>query len=190
MTRYSDVTMSAGTRSDRGTRNDPSATPVDHWCIRVYRPEDHPAVLRLYTEGLLHGQIDPGDTAADIDHIQEAYFTNPRDRFWVAAVKDQVHGMIGVLQDEPHTAHVRRLRVDRNWQNTPIAQLLLETALTHCRHVGALKVVLDTPFEAATALPLFHRLGFLHTRTRRLRGRDYLEFYMDLYRAKKENTGG
>lgn len=155
--------------------------------VRTYRDEDHAAVSRLYTEGLLSGQIAPNDTGVDIENIREAYFTEPVNHFWVAqrggADPAPVVGMIGVACDG-QTAEIRRLRVQKDLQHTSIAARLVETALSHIKHHGFLKVVLDTHFEASSQ-SLFERFGFHHTRTKNAHGKDILEFYLDLYRQPK-----
>lgn len=155
-------------------------------CVRPYRSTDQSCVSRLYTTGLLAGQISPNDTGADIENIAAAYFDDERHGFWVADLQGVVVGMIGVGSDEDHTAEIRRLRVLPEYQQTPIAGTLLETALAHCKRHGYLKVRLDTRFEKSAAVDLFDRLGFQHTRTMNVHERDLLEFYLDLYRPPRE----
>ena len=150
--------------------------------VRSFKGEDQQAVSRLYDEGLLEGQIDDGDTGADIENVHEAYLADPRHHLWVVEKNGEVVGMIGVGSDEPHTAEIRRLRVDHDHQETEIPCKLLETAIAHCKRHGYLKVRLDTRFEQDEAIDLFDRIGFQHTRTRSVKGKDLLEFYLDLYR--------
>ena len=159
----------------------PAAEPV---VIRTYRLEDQPRVADLYTHGLLVGQILPNDTGVDIDDIPHAYLADRASHFWVADVRDQIVGMIGVARDSEHVAEIRRLRVDKAWQGGPIASRLIETALKHCRQHGYLKVVLDTRFERSTAVGLFERFGFQHTGSRTASANEPLEFYLDLYRQR------
>lgn len=155
--------------------------------IRSYRSEDREAVQRLFTEGLLKGQVAANDTGADIDHIEQAYFDDYRHHFWVAQLHDQIVGMIGVGSDEEHTAEIRRLRIDPAHQDTDIAAALLATALDHCKHHAYIKIVLDTRFDTDAAVDLFDKVGFQHTRTRAMQGKDLLEFYLDLYRQDHED---
>ena len=155
---------------------------LDDLSVHTFETTDQEAVSRLYTDGLLAGQIAPNDTGADIENIHDAYFDDDRHHFWVAKVSGKLLGMIGVASDEPHTAEVRRLRVAHDYQHTNIAPLLLETAINHCKHHGYLKVRLDTRFERNAAVGLFDRAGFEHTRTKSLHGKELLEFYLDLYR--------
>lgn len=165
--------------------------PLENLCVRTYQPTDQSAVSRLYMEGLLAGQIADNDTGADVENIAEAYFDTEKNHFWVAEVNGKVVGMIGVAQESDHKAEIRRLRVDTDWQHTPIASRLVETALSHCQQYEFLKIVLDTRFHEDQAMDLFQRFGFQHTRTREALGKDLLEFYLDLYREPRtdDNPG-
>lgn len=98
----------------------------------------------------------------------------------------EVVGMVAVSSDEEHTAEVRRLRVYPEYQRSPIAPALLRTAIEHCKRHGFLKVRLDTRFERDDALDMFGDVGFQHTRTRTVQGRDLLEFYLDIYRQDED----
>lgn len=156
--------------------------------VRTYRDADQTQVSRLYTDGLLAGQLAPNDTGADIENIQEAYFDSPGNHFWVADLNGEILGMIGVARDEASVAEIRRLRVRKEWQQSAIGARLVETALAHCKHHGYLKVVLDTRFERGAVQDLFEKFGFHHTRTKSLHGKELLEFYLDLYRPLKKDA--
>jgi len=159
---------------------------IESLTVRSYAATDQRAVEQLYTQGLLAGQLAPNDTGADIENMIEAYFTDEANHFWIAELDGQAVGMIGVARDEGRTGEIRRLRVDRRFQQSDIAAKLLETAITHIKNHGYLKVVFDTRFERDEALDMFDRLGFQHTRSKALHGKEQLEFYLDLYRQKKE----
>ena len=159
---------------------------VENLIVRTYHTKDQPSVARLYTDGLLAGQIAANDTGADIDNIQEAYFSEDSNHFWVAELDDKVLGMIGCFHEQDgHVGEVRRLRVDKAWQNTNIGARLLEHALEHCKIHKFLKVVLDTRFDTESVIGLFDRFGFQHTRSKSIQGKELLEFYLDLYRQMK-----
>lgn len=162
---------------------------IDGLTVRRFHADDQIAVARLYTEGLLAGQLAPNDTGADIDNIDQAYFDDPRHYFWVAEIHGRVVGMIGVGSDERDTAEIRRLRVDPAYHGTAIAHALLQTAIAHCRHHGYLKVVLDTRFEPEAAVDLFDQVGFQHHRTKTIHGKELLEFFLDLYRRPDADNG-
>lgn len=166
--------------------NPPPADTPEGLTVRSYCDADQLHVARLYNEGLLAGQIAPNDSGADLDYIQEAYFDDDRHHFWVAETDGLILGMIGVSTDEEHTAEIRRLRVDREYQGSGIAPVLLETAIAHCKHHGFLKIRLDTRFEKDAAVDLFDRVGFQHTRTKSAPGKEMLEFYLDLYRKEED----
>ena len=156
--------------------------------VRTYEARDQKVVSDLYTNGMLFGgHVAPNDTGADIEYIRDEYLSDPRCHFWVAEMDGKVVGMIGVAAEEQHTAEIRRLRVDPAFQDTPIAQTLLTTAIDHCRHHNYLKVRLDTRFEQDQALDLFQRIGFQHNRTRSVQNKDLLEFYFDIYRKPDED---
>jgi len=164
-----------------------SSTTMDNLIIRSYQDGDQAAVSRLYAEGMLAGQLAPNDTGADIENIRGAYFDSDQNHFWIAELDGQVLGMIGVAADLEHTAEIRRLRVDKASQDSPIAERLLETSLSHCKGHSFVKVVFDTRFERDAALDLFDRFGFQHTRTKPVHGKELLEFYLDLYRHPKSD---
>jgi len=176
------ISRASMTESSANSNND---TEVQ---IRTYRPTDQKAVNRLYREGLLAGQIPENDTGADIENIHEAYLDTDRAHFWVADHDGQVVGMVGVAEDEPNVAEVRRLRVDPECQRHRIAEKLMETALSFCRHHGYLKVRLDTRLERGQATELFDRFAFQHHRSRAVPGKELLEFYLDLYREPKHDN--
>lgn len=152
--------------------------------VRTYDAADHKAIERLYTDGLLAGQLDANDTGADIENMADAYFTDEANHFWVAELDGKVIGMIGVARDEGHTCEIRRLRVDPRHRQFDIAARLLEVALAHCKHHGYLKVRFDTRFERNTAMDMFDRFGFKHTRSKTHENKELLEFYLDLYRQE------
>lgn len=156
--------------------------------VRTYRPQDQHAVSYLYDHGLLAGQIAPNDTGADIDDVSMAYLSDEGNHFWVAELDGEVVGMIGVAREDHHQAEIRRLRVAKTHQHLPIAPVLIDTALAHCKKHGYLKIVLDTRLSTQSdALQVLERAGFQHTRTRNPHGKEVLEFYLDLYR-KPDNA--
>ena len=162
---------------------------IDHVRIRTYEPQDQEAVNRLYTDGLLGGQIPPGDTGADIENIDEAYLHSEMTHFWVAEYEGRVVGMVGVAEEERHLAEIRRLRVEKPFQHSDIGIKLMEMALAFCRHHAYLKVVLDTRIERGPAMAIFEKFAFQHHRTKTVHGKELLEFYLDLYRQSKEGEG-
>ena len=180
--------------------------------IRTFEAGDTADCLRLYHEGLLGGQqLADNDTGLDIDDIAGAYLADPLNHFWVAELTDAAHGdnafaphlagldgkgepgrvvgMIGVQHHDEGVGEIRRLRVDEAHRRRRVGSRLLETAIRFCRDTGCLKVQLDTYIQREAAMLLFDRFKFRHGRTRQVRGKDMLYFYLDLYSQGREGDG-
>ncbi len=176
-------------RQDRGAELRLKEYPLASWIIRPYDDPDQQEVVRLHQTGAIYSELDPSDPASDLDNIREAYFMDPRNHFWVAQGEDQaLIGMVAVMHAGPGVAEIRRLRVDAQWRETDLPAALIRKALLHCRRHGFLKVVFDTHFESQATLRLFDKHGFLHTRSKRIRGKDVLEFYLNLYQRIDAET--
>jgi ribosomal protein S18 acetylase RimI-like enzyme len=155
--------------------------------VRLAEPQDHPFLRELFRESVIEGLVGDNDTGADIDNLQEGYFSDEgQSGFWVASHRDIVIGMIGVQKIADNSAEVRRLRVRGTYRRHGIGTLLMEKALAFCKHHGYLKVVLDVRIERGPAIALFEKFGFSHTRVREIDGRKLLDFYLDLYREPKK----
>ena len=191
------------------TTNGELAAPLREQWQRLYRirsfaPADQDACLRLYRDGLLGGQLAANDTGLDIDDIAAAYLADPLNHFWVAEITDAaadpqfapflgegdvsgtVVGMIGVQHHDENVGEIRRLRMDATHRRRRVGSRLLETAVKFCRDTGSIKVQLDTYIQRDAALQLFDRFRFRHGRTRQVRGKDMLYFYLDLYSQGRE----
>jgi len=156
--------------------------------IRSFQDRDIESCRRLYTEGLLAGNIAPNDTGWDIDNIPLAYMGKPSDHFWVAATSDgEVVAMLGVQHHEHGVGEIRRLRVAPGHRRKGIGTALVETALRFCQQRGDVKVTLDTVIKKDEAVPLFERFHFrLHT-SRQIGEKELLYFYVDLYSSEKKS---
>jgi N-acetylglutamate synthase-like GNAT family acetyltransferase len=154
---------------------------LDEVTVRSYRPEDWRAVWHLYCQGLLVGHNDPQDPLTDLQDIDGTYFSQPQNHFWVADAGTQVIGMVGVIVRRNWLATIRRLRVERRWQQTRLPCRLVETALNHCCELGCLKVVLDTHGHPDRKMNLLTSLGFQHNRSHDVAGKRIMEFYVNLY---------
>ena len=154
--------------------------------VRSYESADHPQVMRLYSDGLLFGDLDPNDTAADLEYMEDAYFGQPQDHFWVAMLDEMLVGMVGVVDDERSVGQLRRLRAAPEYQHMELVTKLIQTALEHCREHGYLKVILDTHVDPARVVECIEGHGYQYTRKRNVHGRDILEFYLNLYQKPIE----
>jgi ribosomal protein S18 acetylase RimI-like enzyme len=150
--------------------------------IRESREADQNQAARLYRDGLMTGQLDPFDSATDLQHMMEVYAHRPPNRFWVAETADRIIGMLGLLQEEEGVGHMRRLRVDPTWQSDyRVAVGLMQVAAGYARERGFLKLVLHTPVDDRWAIPLLRRLGLAFARKRDIHGRQVIEFYVNFY---------
>lgn len=151
--------------------------------VRTASLDDVLALRAIFQESILEGMIGDNDTGADIDNLQEGYFSDGgQSSFWVASYAGVVIGMVCVQKTHDNAAEVRRLRVRKAFRRRGVGTLLLKKALSFCQHQGYLKVVLDVRIERGPAIQLFEKFGFTHARTREINGRKLLDFYIDLYR--------
>ena len=150
--------------------------------IRSYRPTDQRAVIHLHTSGVPGGAslVDP--PTGEFADMQGVDTRRSQDRIWVAEAGREVVGMVGLIEERPGVAVIRRLCVAPTWQNTDLTRRLVLAALRHRRCGGALKVILDTPCDSDRAIRLLGDLGFQYTRTRNESGRELIEFYLNLYK--------
>lgn len=161
-------------------------------CIKVVDiDKDQNDIWSLYKSGLLEGELSQNDSAADIDNLKDAYFSdNGWSNFWKAVLNnngtDTIIGIVGVQRIDEHTAEIMRLRVHPMHRQRGVGSRLIEESLSFCRHKGYLKIILDTRIERAPAVALFKRAGFQLNRTRDAKGKKILDFYLDLYRQSKE----
>lgn len=156
---------------------------LDEVVFRNAEPRDHAIIVDLFRQSLLEGLIGSNDTGADIESLQDAYFSDDGDScFWVAEYREEVIGMIGVQKTSEGTAEIRRLRVREDYRRKGVGARLMEMAVAFCRDHGCLKVILDVRIERGPAISLFENFGFTHGRSRDIEGRRTLDFYLDLYR--------
>ena len=150
--------------------------------MRLAAEDDHAAVRDLFRAGLIEGLVPENDTGADMENINEAYFSDEgQSALWVADYDSAIVGMVGVQKTSDHGAEVRRLRVHADFRRKGVGAKLMEQALSFCRHHGYLKVTLDVRIERGPAIALFEKFGFQLNRTREINGRRMLDFYVDLY---------
>lgn len=160
----------------------PAGFSADHVAVRLAEVHDHPSLRELFDESILEGLVGHNDTGADIDNLREGYFDDDgQSAFWVAVYQSLVIGMIGVQKMAENSAEIRRLRVRSAYRRHGVGAILMEKALTFCKHHGYLKIVLDVRIERGPAIALFQKFGFKHGRTREIGGRKLLDFYIDLY---------
>lgn len=151
--------------------------------VRPYRPQDHADVTWLYLHGIMWVQIDHGDTGADLDYIDDAYFADSHDCLWIAEVSYGVVGMVAVARDDDGIAEVRRLRVHPRWQRTTLPMTLLHTAVDHCRSRDYVKIIVAPDIDPEQIVAELDGRGLWCSRRRIIRTREFVEFYVDLYQS-------
>ncbi len=163
----------------------PEARMGEPFIVRDYRPDDRGDVSRLYREGLMMGQLDPYDSAVDLEHIEESYGRDSFSHFWVAEADGRLIGTVAIAHDSTDEkrvdiAHLRRLRVDPAWQHDErVAVRLLELATAHAHAKKYLKLVIHTPVDDTRCRTMLERLGFTFARKRQVHDRPVLEFYVN-----------
>ena len=165
------------------TKSTAESFELDRVSVRLADTDDHGEVLALFHASLDEGMVRANDTGADIERLQEAYFSDDgQSGLWVAIHEDQVVGMIGVQKTSENEAEIRRLRVHKDLRRRGVGTLLMHQALGFCKRHVYLKIILDVRIEQEPAIALFKKFGFSLSRTRDIDGRKMLDFYFDLYR--------
>ena len=150
--------------------------------IRTATDQDIPVLRELFEAGVIESQVRGNDTGADIEQLQDAYFSEAaQGGFWVATRDDVIAGMIGVQRMDDSVAEMRRLRVRPQFRRQGIATALMTHAIHFCRDHDYLKVVLDVRVERQPAIQLFEKCGFYLARSKEQDGRQTLDFFVDLY---------
>lgn len=153
--------------------------------IRRIARGDQKHIRQLLAEGLLPG--DTNDVCPSL--ISRDRHGEPMRRYaWVAEICGTIVGMITLVEESLHTAHLRRLRVMPQWQaNHCVSRRLVRTAVEHARQVGFVKLVFDVPTEAdAQVVSFLHLLRFELSRCKSCGARHVLEFYLNFYEASRE----
>lgn len=133
-------------------------------CIRRYRPEDGPEVLRVikFIFDAYNFVMDLESFDRDLTDIG-SYYQDSGGEFWVAELGGVIAGMIGVVPREADTCELKRLYVSMSHQGKGLGGTLIGTVIAWAKDHGYRRVVLwsDVLFERAHGLYLKH--GFRAT---------------------------
>ena len=131
--------------------------------VREYRSADLDVCRRLYAELVEHhreiygdstiGGDDPGAGFDDYLAIPERVMT------WVATEGDSVVGLTGLLWDSGEST-IEPVVVDWRCHGQGIGRRLIETAVEESRRRGATDVNIEPVARNASAIRVFHQLGF------------------------------
>ena len=137
--------------------------------IRTFRPADAGAVRLLFAQSLMDFAEDATQAvesyvetslAGDLADISFHYLQATGDHFWVAEVKGQIKGMVGIQRRDEKEAELRRMSVDRDARRRGIGWALLETTETFCREQGYQQIRLTTVTLLQPAIAMYVRFGY------------------------------
>jgi GNAT superfamily N-acetyltransferase len=153
--------------------------------VREFRSTDVDACRGLYAQLVEHhreiyhdptiGGDDPGAGFDDYLSLPERVVT------WVAADGDSILGFTGLLW-EGEESTIEPVIVDRRCRRNGIGRRLIETAIAESRRRGATDVNIKPVARNASAIQVFHGLGF--------RTLGHLQLFMSLDRDESYWRGG
>ncbi len=131
--------------------------------VREYRFDDLDACRCLYAQLVEHhreiyadptiGGDDPGGGFDDHLALPERVVT------WVATDGDTIVGLTGLLW-EGEESTIEPVIVDRRYRSTGVGRRLIQTAIEESRRRGATDVNIKPVARNASAIQVFHELGF------------------------------
>ena len=143
--------------------------------IRQFRAGDAPAVRYLFehaqddfVSSYLHTEQDrqgfreylDGALTHDLADINHSYLERPGSNFWIAELDGQAAGCIGTYRRSDGEAEIRRFAVAREARRRGIANRLLDTAETFCRHAGYARAIVWTSNHMTAAIAFLERRGY------------------------------
>ncbi|MEO7094859.1 MAG: GNAT family N-acetyltransferase [Polyangiales bacterium] len=130
--------------------------------IRLYRPDDRPAVAALVLSTLrefgLPDQL--GSIEADLDAFAERYCP-PRGAFFVAELDEAFAGTVAIRPKNESTCELKRLYLHGTARGRGLGQRLYEHAEAFARAAGYTTIWLDSSRRFSQARRLYERNGFV-----------------------------
>jgi len=99
----------------------------------------------------------------DLLDIDKSYMNTSGSHMWVAELKGQIVGMVGLLHTpnhEPGVVELQRMSVSTSTRRLGIAKRLLQKSLTFSRECGYKKIILSTTGAQTPAISLYKKVGF------------------------------
>ena len=131
--------------------------------IREYQATDVDDCRRLYAQLVQHHRdiyddatIGGDDPGAGFD---EYLATPERVMTWVATEGKDIVGMTGLLWEDGEST-IEPVVVDRQHRRSGVGHALIETAIAESRRRGASDVNIKPVARNASAIQMFHELGF------------------------------
>jgi GNAT superfamily N-acetyltransferase len=131
--------------------------------IRQYQADDVDACRRLYAQLVQHHREIYDDATIGGDNPGagfDEYLAAPeRVVTWVATDGNEVIGMTGLFWGDGEST-IEPVVVDRQHRRSGVGRALIETAIAESRRRGASDVNIKPVARNASAIQVFHELGF------------------------------
>lgn len=148
-----------------------ASSPAVH--IREYRPEDHAAVIALFTAGMQLYAADHGASwqeyidlsiADDLARIHDVY-VQPGGNFWVATIDSEVVGIVGLEAKPNCEGELRRMSIKTEARRFGVGRLLVAHLETWASAHGFAKVWLSTGGVMTQTQKSYASMGYEFTHT-------------------------
>ena len=129
--------------------------------IRPSQPSDAPQIVQL-VNSILGSEFSKDQSAYPAEDLKRMgeHYRGPGSTFLVAEDDRKIVGTLGVKQEDPKTAILRRLFVDPAYRGKGVGSRLLEEALAFCKTQGIHEVVIRTSSNMEQAIRLCCSVGF------------------------------
>lgn len=137
--------------------------------IRTFQTTDAAAVRQLFARGQLDFAAGFEEAvkayirrslADDLADIPRHYLNESGSGFWVADIRGQVKGMVGVQRRSEEAAELRRMSVAADARRSGIGGMLLETVEAFCRARGYRRITLSTVTHLRPAIAMYRKFGY------------------------------
>lgn len=149
--------------------------------IRKFEQKDADAVKSLILS-ILTGEYPFAKKAyseSDLNNISETY-SGPRDTFFVLDMDNNIIGTIGVKEENPDSALIRRFFVASEFRRKGYGKKLMEEALGFCRSKGYKHAVFQGTNRMIQAIELCKKAGFSEREHIDMGGFFIYKFILDL----------
>ena len=116
---------------------------------------------------------------SDVSGIEGAY-SGKREVFFVLESDGKILGTIGIKEESPETALIRRLFVDRSCRRKGYGALLMDKAIIHCKRNSFKNIVFRTTGRMIQAINLVKKMNFEEKEKIDLGGFQIYKFFLDL----------
>lgn len=150
------------------------AEPPSDISVRQFRPEDLPAVARIFAESSMCLDDDESQRhrwheivklvlAEDLAAVEETYML-PGGNFWVATAdeggREVVVGMAALLRTAPAEGEVKRVSVDVQFHRRGVGRRLMAHLERWAAERGLERLVLGTGAKSRQSTGFYRSLGF------------------------------